>query len=201
MQKNRLIPIVLILFGAALIVAASLLYARLGALWFGILFPLGVFILAAGFYEFKKTFKKSDGGTDGAPRPEVPRELPEYRRKKTVLTKPEIAFYTLLRDILHPQHFDIFPETALVSVIDKVTQAGYRNELFRIADFCIVDALTTEPLLLIEINDASHARPDRVERDRKVKEICGRADLPIVMFSYEEARSAEFVKKILAQYL
>ena len=76
----------------------------------------------------------------------------------------------------------MLPQVALFSVIDKVTNASYRNELFRTCDYCFVDRDTFEPLLLVELNDRSHLRADRQDRDAKVAAICSAARIPLVTF-------------------
>ena len=201
MQKKHYVSFILLLSGAASVIA-SLIFSAIGGepVWFWILMIGGAAVFFAGLYDFVRKTKSSGGAADGEPEQE-PREMPEYRRKRAVLSKPELEFYKLLKDFLSPEHFDILPETALVSVIEKLTQTGYRNELFRIADFCIVNASSTEPLLLIELNDASHNRADRKERDRRVREICDRAGMPLIAFTLEEARDAGYVRKTLKRYL
>jgi hypothetical protein len=198
-MKNRWLPSVVMLgFGIALIITASALFRPAGALWFGLILPVGILVLAAGVYELRNALKNKETPRTPEEEQKVP---PEYRRKRAVQTGPERALYRLLCDILSPAHFDVYPETALVSVIDKLTQTGYRNELFRVADFCIVDQSTTEPLLLIELNDASHRRADRAERDRKVAEICAAAGMPLVTLSLAEAADEGFLRKVLKKYL
>jgi len=202
MRKKLYVPILLWLCGAALI-AASLVFAASGGytVWFWILMVGGIVLFLAGVYELYQNLKEPRGEERAPEGPESEREAPEYRKKRAVLSKPEWEFYRLLKDFLSAEHFDIMPETALVTVIEKLTQTGYRNELFRIADFCIADASSTEPLLLVELNDASHNRADRKERDRRVAEICERAGMPLVTFTLEEAADAAFVRKTLKRYL
>ncbi|MCL2796740.1 MAG: DUF2726 domain-containing protein [Firmicutes bacterium] len=196
------VPALLWVCGGALVAAAFVYGAQkdFGA-WFWVLLIAGIAVLSAGFYELHKNFKEAEGEAGAGAGQEPAREMPEYRKKRALLSKPESDFYRLLQDFLSPDHFDIIPQTALVSVIEKLTQTGYRNELFRIADFCITDAPTTEPLLLIELNDASHRRADRQERDRRVAEICAHARLPLVTFSPEEAADEGYVRKTLKRYL
>lgn len=104
-----------------------------------------------------------------------------YERKRNMLTRPEYNFLQLLRQI-EPEKYDVVPQVALVNVIDKKTNASYRNELFRVCDYCFVDRETYEPLLLVELNDRSHLRADRQQRDAKVAAICAAAKLPLVTF-------------------
>ena len=198
MQKKFLTPLFITLLGIILVIAAVALSKAIGSLWFTILLIVGILAILAGFYELREAFIKRRRGEA----PEEPeREKPEYRKKRAVLTKNEWEFYQMLKGFLSSEHFEIFPETALVTVIEKLTQNSYRNELFRIADFCIADAGSSEPLLLIELNDASHNRADRVERDRKVAEICFRAGIPLITFTLEEAADEGQVKKTLKKYL
>ena len=91
-------------------------------------------------------------------------------------------------------------QVPLVSVIEK-RAAAFRNELFRVIDYMIVDSVSYEPLLLIELNDASHNRADRAERDRKVAEICAAANMPLVTFTLAESKNPVEVKKRIFKYL
>lgn len=112
-------------------------------------------------------------------------QTPEYRRKTALLTPPEQEFIELLKGV-EPKKYEVLPQIVLAAVIDKKAQSSYRNELFRIADFCFVDKDTYEPLLLVELNDKSHLRADRKERDEKVAEICRKAGLPLITFWTDE---------------
>ena len=131
---------------------------------------------------------------DGAPPEEPGRVPPEYARKRSYISPAEAEFLALLKRIA-PEKYEVFPQVALASVIDKRTQNTYRNELFRVADFVFTDKVRYAPLLLVELNDASHLKADRIERDRKVRDICERAGLPIVAFTMAESRDFGLVKR------
>ena len=88
-----------------------------------------------------------------------------YAKKPHILTPPEYNLYMLLRD-LYGGKYEILAQTSLVSLVDKLNYNSYRNELFRIVDFVIADK-EFSPLVVIELNDSSHLRADRRERDRK----------------------------------
>ena len=131
-----------------------------------------------------------------------PRLLPdgaEYRRKDSIMSQPEQELYRTLTETLMRTRYVVLPQIALVSVIDKVKGGGFRNELFRIADFCIADGRTFAPVLLIELNDASHKRDERKLRDDKVRAICDAADLPVVAFSLDDP--PQKIRSVLRKYL
>lgn len=117
-----------------------------------------------------------------------------YERKKNMLSRPEYNFLLLLREIA-PEKYEVVPQVALINVIDKKTNTSYRNELFRVCDYCFVDRDTFEPLLLVELNDRSHLRADRQERDAKVAEICKDAHIPLVTFWLDGDLSLNVVKR------
>ena len=111
---------------------------------------------------------------------------PEYRykvRSTPFMSAPERNAYELLADAL--PEYEIFPQIALVSVIDK-TNAAYRGELFRVVDFCAFTKGDLTPVLAVELNDASHNRADRKARDEKVKCILDRAGLPLLTLTLDD---------------
>lgn len=119
---------------------------------------------------------------------------PEYRYKVRTpfMSAPERAAYELLVDAL--PEYEIFPQIALVSVIDK-TNAAYRGELFRVVDFCAFTKDLT-PVLAVELNDASHNRADRKARDEKVKCILDRAGLPLLTLTLDDlSLDARYLRK------
>ena len=118
----------------------------------------------------------------------------KYAKKDTLISRPEYKLLMTLRQI-YPDKYEVIPQVALFSVIDKKTNAAYRNELFRVCDYCFVDRNTFEPLLLVELNDSSHKRSDRKARDEKVAAICESAGLPLVTFWLDEDLSYAAVKK------
>lgn len=129
------------------------------------------------------------------PAPSPPeKEKPRYAVKRTYLSAAERNFLQLLRGI-RPDDYEVIPQVALATVIDKLTMNAYRNELFRIVDFLFVDRDTFEPLLLVELNDASHLKADRAERDRKVAEICESAGMPLVTFWLKDGNTFEEIRK------
>lgn len=122
----------------------------------------------------------------------------KYERKRALMTRAEYDFYLTLCQI-SPEKYTVLPQTALLSVIDKKTNNTYRNELFRICDYCFVDRDTYEPLLLVELNDKSHLRSDRRLRDEKVAAICADAGLPLVTFWVDGDLSFSSVKKTVTR--
>lgn len=119
-------------------------------------------------------------------------ELP-YIRRENLITKSELKFYRVLKSCVQDD-WEIF---AMVRIADLIRVAkdtkNMRLWLNRIlskhVDFVLCDPATLMPLLAIELDDKSHERPDRQERDRFVNEAFRSAGLPLlripVQASYE----------------
>ena len=122
-----------------------------------------------------------------------------YRVRKSILTNVEKEFYESFRSIL-PDRFIVLPQVNLAVVLEKVSGTAYQNELFRNIDFGIFD-FNLKPLLLVEINDESHRRPDRVKRDKKVSDICSSAGLPLIRFWVSYGLNPDYFRRRFRQYL
>lgn len=97
---------------------------------------------------------------------------------KCVISDCENDYYRILKKVV-PENYCIFPQVNLAAFVERKDNSKYINELFRNVDFLITD-LKYIPKLVIEINDSSHEREDRQERDRKVKNILEEAGIPLL---------------------
>lgn len=123
---------------------------------------------------------------------------PKYVVKDSLMTQTEYDYFKIINAYFGDSYL-ILPQINLAAVIDKVGE-GYRTELFRNADFGVFD-YNYRPILLIEINDNTHFRKDRIERDKKVNEICKKAKLPLVTFWTKDGINSDAIYKTLSRYL
>lgn len=123
---------------------------------------------------------------------------PKYRKKSSLLTECEMAYYNALLNVLGGKYL-LLPQINLATVITKIGEGG-RTELFRNADFGIFTH-NFEPIALIEVNDASHERKDRKERDKKVNKICKKAGLPLITFKTSDGIDEERFYRELKKYI
>jgi hypothetical protein len=76
------------------------------------------------------------------------------------------------------------PEKGRVYVLRTLTHAGRASWQIKIhkrsIDFLICHPSTLEPLLAIELDEPSHARPERQSRDTEVEGLLIAADLPLI---------------------
>ena len=117
-----------------------------------------------------------------------------YTVKESFMSAPERELYARLMRCLGGD-FAIFPQVALASLVDKVNFGSYRNELFRIVDFALCDRFSLRPVLIIELNDASHKREERRRRDEKVRCIAERAGLGMLTLELDDLPDDRTLRK------
>lgn len=105
-----------------------------------------------------------------------------YRARDRFLSPAELMFFRVLREALGPE-WAICPKVRLgdlICVSGTSKSQAFRNRIDRKhIDFVLCDASTMTPRLLIELDDSSHSRQDRAERDRFVNAALDAAGLPI----------------------
>jgi hypothetical protein len=106
-----------------------------------------------------------------------------YEAKKNLLTKAEFEFYKILKDSISPSMM-IAPKVRLADIVtcsDSDWSRGYGTKISsKHIDFVLYDTVTANILLAIELDDASHAKPDRKRRDQFVNELLSVTKVPFL---------------------
>lgn len=124
--------------------------------------------------------------------------VPKYEKKESILTDCEKEYLEVLESLM-PYECKLLVQQPLHSFVTKIKQypGEYASELNRIVDFLIVDE-SYAPLAVIEVNDRLHKTTERKARDEKVKNICGKIELPILMLDTAEDERAVIKKRVNA---
>ena len=106
-----------------------------------------------------------------------------YRLRDDFLSQAEASFFHVMKSIVGDRLL-IFTKVSLADlfyVARPNENKGARNKIDRKhVDFVICDPNSLKPRFAIELDDSSHKREDRVERDEFVDEVFKAADLPLV---------------------
>lgn len=129
-----------------------------------------------------------------------------YRRRDDFLSPAELSFYRILERAA-ASDFKTLAKVRIADLLFVPRQENfhaYQNKINRKhADFVLCDPATMKPQLVIELDDASHQRPDRRERDRFVDDAFAAAGLPIlhvkVQGSYSVANLAQKIELAVSQ--
>ena len=136
-----------------------------------------------------------------SPRPE---RLP-YRKKWYLLSQAELCFYEVLREAAGAD-LQVFPKVRLLDLLwlpDNLSnRQSYMNRVMsKHVDFVFCHRHIVAPMLVIELDDASHGAGGRMARDGFVNAVLQTAELPIlrvpVKSSYNPQELADQIQKAL----
>ncbi len=128
-------------------------------------------------------------------------QLP-YRLRDDFLSAAELSFYRVLMLALDGSHL-VCPKVNLADlffVARPNENQSYRNKIDRKhVDFLLCDTATMKPIMGIELDDASHARRDRQDRDEFVDQVFEAAGLPLVRIRAAASYSPQVVADLVRQ--
>lgn len=142
------------------------------------------------------------GGAGGASAEAEP--LP-YRRKDCLLSPAERSFFGVLEQTVGAEH-RLFAKVRIADIIEvrKGTDSWQRH-FNRISakhiDFLLCDTDSLRPILAIELDDSSHQRGKRIERDSFVDEALAAAGLRLLRVKARAAYNVEEVRKAIGDIL
>ena len=128
-----------------------------------------------------------------------------YRKKTSVMTRNEQEFYqALLRAT--GSTYDVFGMVRIADIlsVEKGTakRQSWQNRInCKHIDFLLCDRATAEPILAIEVDDRSHERRDRQERDYFVDRAFDAAGLPLLRVKATRSYSAKELKRAIQDEL
>lgn len=110
-------------------------------------------------------------------------------QKAQVLTEREKNFYETIRLIAEKHNLNVSAKMRLADIVNVSDDIQKQSSLWRSnfgkisqkhIDFALQDKNNLEIKLLIEIDDYTHQRADRIERDKFVDSVCKQANIPIL---------------------
>jgi hypothetical protein len=108
-----------------------------------------------------------------------------YRARGALLSPAELSFFRVLQNAVG-QSILICPKVRLADILKPTEKQNYQTALNRISrkhiDFVLCDPATTKVFGVVELDDKSHDRADRVTRDAFVDNAFAAAGVQIVHF-------------------
>jgi hypothetical protein len=106
-----------------------------------------------------------------------------YRLRDDFLSPAEKSFYQVIKGLMG-NYFTICPKVSLADIFfvtrPNENKSAYNRINRKHVDFLICSTQTLEPVFAIELDDSSHERADRVERDTFVDRVFEAAQLPLL---------------------
>jgi len=127
-----------------------------------------------------------------------------YKTNRRFLTPAEHSFFLVTQMVLGEQYM-VCPQVSLSALFWINDPSSFGAAFNRIArkrvDFVICDALTMKILFGVELDDSSHKRAARMERDEFVNNVFQAADLPLIHVRVKESYSTAELKNLFDRTL
>lgn len=130
-----------------------------------------------------------------------------YLKKDSLLTEAEKAFYSILKGVVNNDYL-LFSQVSLLEILSVpkgLSQRGHYFSLNKIQakhiDFLLCEKESTRPLLVIELDDSSHYRMDRMVRDKFLNQAFISAGLPLLHIKVASHYDQESLKHQIQQLL
>ena len=95
--------------------------------------------------------------------------IPNYKIKEEFITENELKLYKVLKKVAYELKLDIFTQVALNRILEinnRRKQQQLRNRIDRKSiDFVLYDEKTKKIVCCIELDDSTHEREERIEKD------------------------------------
>lgn len=123
-------------------------------------------------------------------------------RRKSLLTKAETSFYHVLRQTVGDE-YKIVCMVRLADIFEVQVEEGWRGHFNRISakhiDFVLCDPQTMETVIAIELDDKSHQRKSRIERDRFIDDLFRRCEFPLLRVKCRATYSIKALRDLIQE--
>jgi len=124
-----------------------------------------------------------------------------YNSKELLMTRTEAEFFTKLDQAVSERYY-VFPQVHLSALLDHRVKGQEWKYAFshingKSVDYVLCDKSTLRPVYAIELDDFTHNRSDRIERDNEVERIFKEARLPLVRFENKNISENEIIQTLI----
>ena len=122
--------------------------------------------------------------------------------KNKIMTAGELRFYKVLKYAVRNK-YDVLAQVRLANVV-KIQDKYFIWKKFNLlgakcVDFVLIDWQTGETKLVIELDDRSHERPDRIRRDKFVDSVLKESGVPILHHKYQARYETSEIRKVVEE--
>lgn len=126
-----------------------------------------------------------------------------YERRGRLITKAELRFFRAL-EICVQDRWRIFAMVRIADILQvsgnvKARQSWQNKINCKHIDFVLCEVEDLNVVLAIELDDSSHNRADRQERDRFVNEAFLSAGLPLIRVPLQSSYDIKTLKELIEQ--
>ena len=150
---------------------------------------VALLLVVAGLVQYLKAAQKKGWGAGH-----------RFESLKALMSRGELKFFRALEAAVGSQ-YRVFSKVRLADIVQpaKTSNRSAWYSAFGVikskhVDFVVCDPETLEFRLVVELDDKSHGRSDRAERDQKVDDILAQANIPVLHFPARAVYSVEEIQ-------
>jgi very-short-patch-repair endonuclease len=123
-----------------------------------------------------------------------------YTAKSSLMSKTESDFFVKLERAVSERYY-VFPQVHLSAILDHRVKGqewkyAFRHINGKSVDYVLCSRATLKPTYAIELDDYTHDKPDRRERDSEVERIFEAANLPLVRFRNKDVSENDIIQAL-----
>lgn len=124
-----------------------------------------------------------------------------YRPKRYVISLTELNFYNVLLEIAKEMDLILFSQVSLYNIVETKynNQTAFNKIRSKTIDFVLVDKNNCRIKLCIELDDYTHKRYDRMERDKFINKLFSDLEIDLIRFKASNYYNKEALKKIIQE--
>ena len=125
----------------------------------------------------------------------------KYYAKSYVMTSRENECFKILNEIFSSKWF-VVPQVHLSALLDYRVKGQNWNAAFRhingkSVDFVLIGKESYKVICAIELDDSTHSKPDRIERDVEIERMFKEAGIPLARISKFESMTKPEIAKVV----
>ena len=123
-----------------------------------------------------------------------------YFAKNSIMTQAEGEFFKRINSVVSERYL-VFPQVHLSALLDHRVKGqdwriAFRHINGKSVDFVLCEKITLQPVYALELDDFTHNRRDRTERDAEVERVFKEARLPLVRFKSLNVSRDEIIQSL-----
>lgn len=114
----------------------------------------------------------------------------KYEKVDYLLTKNELKFYRILKQVTNKLGYSLFCQVALYEIVKSKNYKDFNKIKSKSIDFVITQE-NCKILLCIELDDTSHERNNRIERDNFINQLFKDLDIKLLRIQLQNFYNME----------
>lgn len=162
---------------------------------------ISMIILIGMVYIFKGIGKIKQAEDSNENNSQIKKSQYRYYAKSYIMTSRENECFKILNEIFSSKWF-VVPQVHLSALLDYRVKGQNWNAAFRhingkSVDFVLIGKESYKVICAIELDDSTHSKPDRMERDVEIERMFKEAKIPLARIRKFESMTKPEIAKVV----